>query len=45
VAMLARGYAGATPRLHTSAFVRADALFLTALAAALLPLRVMIEVM
>ncbi len=45
VAMLARGYAGATPRLRALAFARTDALFLTALAAALLPLRVMIEVM
>jgi len=45
VAMLARGYSGATPRLRASAFTRTDALFLTALAAALLPLRVMIEVM
>ena len=43
--MLARGYAGATPRLRALAFARTDALFLTALAAALLPLRVMIEVM
>jgi cobalt/nickel transport system permease protein len=40
VAMLARGYAGAMPRLGTLAFGRADALFLAALAAALLPLRV-----
>jgi cobalt/nickel transport system permease protein len=45
VAMLARGYTGATPRLRGLAFARADVLFLTALAAALLPLRVMIEVM
>jgi cobalt/nickel transport system permease protein len=45
VAMLARGYAGATPRLRALAFARADVLFLTALAAALVPLRVMIEVM
>jgi cobalt/nickel transport system permease protein len=45
VAMLARGYAGATPRLRALAFARTDVLFLTALAAALLPLRVMIEVM
>jgi cobalt/nickel transport system permease protein len=48
VAMLARGYAGAarpTPRLGALAFARADALFLTVLAAALVPLRVMIEVM
>jgi cobalt/nickel transport system permease protein len=44
VAMLARGYAGATPRLQTLAFARADVLFLTMLAAALLPLRVLIEV-
>jgi cobalt/nickel transport system permease protein len=45
VAMLARGYAGATPRLRALAFARADALFLTTLAVALLPLRVLIEVM
>jgi cobalt/nickel transport system permease protein len=45
VAMLARGYSGATPRLRGLAFARADVLFLTALAAALLPLRVLIEVM
>jgi cobalt/nickel transport system permease protein len=48
VAMLARGYAGSTrptPRLRALAFARADVLFLTALAAALVPLRVMIEVM
>jgi cobalt/nickel transport system permease protein len=45
VAMLARGYTGATPRLRALAFARTDVLFLTALAAALLPLRVMIEVM
>jgi cobalt/nickel transport system permease protein len=45
VAMLARGYAGATPRLSALAFGRADLLFLTVLAAALVPLRVLIEVM
>jgi cobalt/nickel transport system permease protein len=45
VAMLARGYAGATPRLRALAFARTDVLFLTVLAAALLPLRVLIEVM
>ncbi len=45
VAMLARGYSGATPRLRGLAFARADVLFLTVLAAALLPLRVLIEVM
>jgi cobalt/nickel transport system permease protein len=45
VAMLARGYEGATPRLRALAFARADVVFLTVLAAALLPLRVMIEVM
>jgi cobalt/nickel transport system permease protein len=45
VAMLARGYAGATPRLQALGFGRADVLFLTALAAALVPLRVLIEVM
>jgi cobalt/nickel transport system permease protein len=45
VAMLARGYRGATPRLRALAFARADVLFLTVLAAALVPLRVLIEVM
>jgi cobalt/nickel transport system permease protein len=45
VAMLARGYVGAAPRLRALAFARADVLFLTALAAALVPLRVMMEVM
>jgi cobalt/nickel transport system permease protein len=45
VAMLARGYRGATPRLRALAFARADVLFLTILAAALVPLRVLIEVM
>ena len=40
VAMLARGYTGAMPRLRTLAFARADAVFLVALAAALLPIRV-----
>jgi cobalt/nickel transport system permease protein len=44
VAMLARGYAGAMPRLRTLAFGRADAIFLATLAAALLPLRLMLEV-
>jgi cobalt/nickel transport system permease protein len=43
VAMLARGYAGATPRLRPLAFARADVLFL-AMLAALVPLRVLIEV-
>jgi cobalt/nickel transport system permease protein len=42
VAMLARGYTGATPRLRALAFGRADALFLAALVAALLPLRVVV---
>lgn len=45
VAMLARGYAGTTPLPRALAFARADLLFLTTLAAALLPLRVLIEVM
>jgi cobalt/nickel transport system permease protein len=48
VAMLARGYGGParpTPRLRALAFARADVLFLTVVAAALLPLRVLIEVM
>jgi cobalt/nickel transport system permease protein len=40
VAMLARGYTGATPRLHALAFGRADLVFLAALSGALLPLRV-----
>jgi cobalt/nickel transport system permease protein len=40
VAMLARGYTGTTPRLHALAFGRADVLFLAALVAALVPLRV-----
>jgi cobalt/nickel transport system permease protein len=44
VAMLARGYAGGTPRLQALAFGRADALFLVALAGALLPLRVIVQV-
>jgi cobalt/nickel transport system permease protein len=39
-AMLARGYAGAMPRLGTLAFGRADVVFLAALAAVLLPVRV-----
>jgi cobalt/nickel transport system permease protein len=43
VAMLARGYAGGTPRLQALAFGRADALFLVALAGALLPLRVIVQ--
>ena len=38
--MLARGYAGAMPRLAVLAFGRADAVFLAALAVALVPLRV-----
>jgi cobalt/nickel transport system permease protein len=45
VAMLARGYTGATPRLRALVFARADIVFLTVLAAVLLPLRVLIEVM
>jgi cobalt/nickel transport system permease protein len=40
VAMLARGYTGTTPRLRALAFGRADVLFLAALGAVLLPLRV-----
>jgi cobalt/nickel transport system permease protein len=44
VAMLARGYTGTMPRLRTLAFHRADAVFLAALAAGLLPLRVLVEV-
>jgi cobalt/nickel transport system permease protein len=40
VAMLARGYAGTMPRLAVLSFGRADALFLVALAAVLLPPRV-----
>ena len=40
VAMLARGYTGATPRLRALAFGRADVLFLAALVATLVPLRV-----
>jgi cobalt/nickel transport system permease protein len=39
VAMLARGYAGAMPRLSVLAFGRADVVFLAALAT-LVPLRV-----
>jgi len=38
--MLARGYTGTTPRLRALAFGRADVLFLAALVAALVPLRV-----
>jgi cobalt/nickel transport system permease protein len=40
VAMLARGYAGTMPRFAVLSFGRADALFLVALAAVLLPARV-----
>jgi cobalt/nickel transport system permease protein len=40
VAMLARGYAGTMPRFSVLSFGRADAVFLAALALALLPLRV-----
>ena len=40
LAMLARGYAGAMPRLGVLAFRRADTVFLAVLAIALLPLRV-----
>jgi cobalt/nickel transport system permease protein len=40
LAMLARGYAGAMPRLGVLAFRRADTVFLVALAVVLLPVRV-----
>jgi cobalt/nickel transport system permease protein len=40
LAMLARGYAGALPRLEAPAFRLADGVFLAALAGALLPVRV-----
>jgi cobalt/nickel transport system permease protein len=40
LAMLARGYAGAMPRFGVLSFERADALFLIALAAVLVPARV-----
>jgi len=40
VAMLARGYSGATPRLHELTLGRADVLFLAAVVATLVPLRV-----
>jgi cobalt/nickel transport system permease protein len=40
LAMLARGYAGAMPRLGVLAFRRADTVFLVALAAVLVPVRV-----
>jgi cobalt/nickel transport system permease protein len=40
VAMLARGYSGTTPRLRELAIGRADVMFVAALAALLLPLRV-----
>jgi cobalt/nickel transport system permease protein len=40
IAMLARGYAGAMPRLGTLALGRAEVVFLAAVAGALLPLRV-----
>jgi cobalt/nickel transport system permease protein len=43
VAMLARGYSGATPRLNALVFRRTDVLFVAGLAAALLPLRVIVE--
>ena len=39
VAMLARGYAGAMPRLAVLAFRRADTAFLATLALTLIPLR------
>ena len=44
LAMLARGYARAMPRLGLLAFRRADALFLAALVLTLVPLRVLAEV-
>ena len=40
VAMLARGYAGTMPRFSVLSFRRADAVFLLALAVALVPMRV-----
>ena len=40
LAMLARGYGGAMPRIAALAFRRVDAAFLAALAALLLPARV-----
>jgi cobalt/nickel transport system permease protein len=40
IAMLARGYSGAMPRLAVLAFRRADVVFLAALAVTLVPLRV-----
>ena len=40
LAMLARGYAGAMPRLAVLAFRRADTVFLAALVLTLIPLRV-----
>jgi cobalt/nickel transport system permease protein len=43
LAMLARGYRGAMPRLTALAFRRADAAFLAALAALLVPARVIAE--
>jgi cobalt/nickel transport system permease protein len=43
VAMLARGYSGSTPRLNALVFGRADVLFVAGVAAALLPLRVLVE--
>lgn len=43
LAMLARGYAGAMPRLGVLAFRRADTAFLAALALTLVPLRVLVE--
>jgi cobalt/nickel transport system permease protein len=42
VAMLARGYAGAMPRLAVLSFGRADAVFLAALALVLVPARVVV---
>jgi cobalt/nickel transport system permease protein len=43
LAMLARGYGGAMPRLGVLAFRRADAAFLAALGLTLVPLRVLAE--
>jgi cobalt/nickel transport system permease protein len=44
LAMLARGYHGAMPRLGALAFRRPDALFAAALVAALVPVRIVAEV-
>jgi cobalt/nickel transport system permease protein len=44
LAMLARGYRGAMPRLAALAFRRADVVFVAALAGALVPIRILAEV-